>query len=245
MRVLLLLATAQARALDDLSNLEDAPEPECSICIGPDTSDCTDYCVKSGLGTLGSCQNHGVAAVSSCCTCSAPTATINGGKETQKLWCGSNSVLAAGSRGRWRERTLADPLPYDAYKCPFVDNRYNCLEQIDTSTKYVWEPEMAPQDCAVPNVVEAVDILSRLARMNGSPRRLLICGDSHGKQIYETLLCLLLPRIMRVSAFNHTNLSTGTNAVRCRGTAAASGNNAITGLWKSCAVPVLRRQHAK
>lgn len=205
MRVLLLLATAQARALDDLSNLEDAPEPECSICIGPDTSDCTDYCVKSGLGTLGSCQNHGVAAVSSCCTCSAPTATINGGKETRKLWCGSNSVLAAGSRGRWRERTLADPLPYDAYKCPFVDNRYNCLEQIDTSTKYVWEPEMAPQDCAVPNVVEAVDILSRLARMNGSPRRLLICGDSHGKQIYETLLCLLLPRIMRVSAFNHTN----------------------------------------
>jgi hypothetical protein len=82
-------------------------------------------------------------------------------------------------------------------QCPFMDVRFNCLEQNTSASQFVWEPR-AFANCEVPTVNQSIALLSGELGRKKKPRRVLMCGDSHMKQIYETLVCNLQERVERI-----------------------------------------------
>jgi hypothetical protein len=106
--------------------------------------------------------------------------------------CGARDIAAgAGGCGKWLPQSEAPKheLRY-GHNCPFISARYNCV-QLDSENKssanrYYFkscEPAPAPHGCTIPTLHQA---LSKLAG-----KRVLLCGDSHARQLFEEILCLL------------------------------------------------------
>jgi hypothetical protein len=106
--------------------------------------------------------------------------------------CGARDIAAgAGGCGKWLPQSEAPKheLRY-GHNCPFISARYNCV-QLDSENKSSanrlyfksCEPAPAPHGCTIPTLHQA---LSKLAG-----KRVLLCGDSHARQLFEEILCLL------------------------------------------------------
>lgn len=108
--------------------------------------------------------------------------------------CNASQLLTAlrGNEVAWLLRS--EPL-YSA--CAFVSARYNC-SRFNTSAAHYrlgWRPELEPApDCSLPSRHSALAALQR-------PLHLLILGDSHAVQLYESLLCAFQAEARSVVAF--------------------------------------------
>ena len=105
-----------------------------------------------------------------------------------------------GQGGAWRPKAnlaIADH-PYSS-RCPFIKNRYNCVGKNTSASDFSWSP--SSNVCSVPNTTQWIRQVSQLPG-NRTRLRVLLCGDSHLDQYFETILCTMQAHLTRLVLAN-------------------------------------------
>ncbi|KAJ8445977.1 hypothetical protein Cgig2_001295 [Carnegiea gigantea] len=97
--------------------------------------------------------------------------------------------------GKWvfKPEVRTDNFSYDALRCPFIDEKFNCRKNWRTDSEYEkWSWEAT--NCAIP-LFDGRDMLERLR-----DKRIILVGDSLNRNQWESLACLLYASIPTAEA---------------------------------------------